>query len=168
MTGWLPQNEWITPAQRQACRWCSEAECEGACVSATQGFIEVDLSVDGKPGIERVYESGAIPAIGTPYAGKPLKVKSAHVWQWPEWQALAARLGIKDLHRVTDCVVRLSRGDVARVEVNYIATDTQPCPPHQSDTAPSASQQEQQGETTPTAATSGDTPRTGTDAPTCG
>jgi hypothetical protein len=103
-----------------------------------------------------------LPRLGAPLPFTPTKVKSTQVWKWPEWQAFAARLGIR-VERVTECVVHLNCRDVARVSVTYVGEDHSPCPTHPAATHHTASSQAPSvAETTPTPATSADTPSSGT------
>ena len=66
---------------------------------------------------------------------RPCNRKTRDMWQWPEWQALIARLGIpsKGIRR---CVLTLDVNAAQTVEVTYLVRDT--CPPHPSDTSHTA------------------------------
>jgi hypothetical protein len=47
-----------------------------------------------------------------------MNVKSREVWNWPEWQALAARLGIPRERGITGCAVVLDCKTDANVFVD--------------------------------------------------
>jgi hypothetical protein len=77
-----------------------------------------------------------VSATGSPFPGKPRKQISRTVFQWPEWKAFAARLGVSN-RPLTKVVVTLEYGAVALVEETFIGIDSCPTPP--SGTAPTES-----------------------------
>lgn len=89
------------------------------------------------------------------------KVAAREVCRWPEWKALAARLGIPACNRRV--VLTLAMDEVATVDVQYLVTEEKPCHTPPSDTAPSASGIAPHAQTTPTPAPNGDTTAGGTE-----
>ena len=76
-------------------------------------FIEVDLAVNERATIERI----RIP-----------RSRSKSVFQWPEWKAFAARIGVSD-RPLKKVVVTLECNAAALVEETFIGLDTCPQPP---------------------------------------
>lgn len=87
------------------------------------------------------------------------KQRSLDVFQWPEWKAFAARIGVIE-RPIRKVVVTLDVDACALVEETFIGLDT--CLTHPSDTRPLASETQENEETTPTPAPSVDTDASGT------
>lgn len=84
--------------------------------------------------------------------------------QWPEWKALASRLGVPA--KTTRIVLDVSLEDGVRLTVTTIGTDHSPCHTPPSDTRPMVSSQAlSEAETTPTPAANVDTQHGGDVSP---